>query len=49
MVEHTLLKASLSGASNIRDCTVAATTLQSAAKQELSQGVSILQVRRWAA
>ena len=44
-VERTLLNAPLSGASNVRDCTVAAKTLQEAAKFELSQGVSILQVR----
>ena len=43
LVESTLLEAPLSGASNIRDCTVAAETLQSAASQELSQGVFILQ------
>jgi hypothetical protein len=42
-VEHTLLNSPLSGISCIRDCTVAVTTLQNAAKFELSQGVSILQ------
>lgn len=45
-MENTLLHTSLTGASCIRDCTVAATTLQHAAEFELPQGLSILQVYR---
>ena len=43
-MEDTLLNAPLFGASSVKDCSLAATTLQQAAKFELSQGVSILQV-----
>ena len=43
-VEPVLLHSPLTSASNIRDCTNACATLQEAVNQELSQGVSILQV-----